>query len=153
MKIIKHNSLSPDSIVKVQDFFNDGVTVIVGNWITVNGNDIRLVDGDYILIDDFGNNVKHISLDDYNSDSDKKQQIKEQISKEIMREIWKAMQSASDAIREGILTTITTTLIALNAGEPKAALSLATATATNSFLTAGRKTTLLNILNAGVAKL
>lgn len=154
MRIIKHSSASPDAVVKVADFFNDGITHIVGNWITVANNDIKLTDGDYILVDDDGN-VNYVSLANYNGDNFIKQRIKEQISKEAARNAWKALMDSNltNAQKAAILVAVNPAFTALAFGEIQAARIIANNTATDANYTAGVKNSFISILDAGIAKL
>lgn len=71
----------------------------------------------------------------------------------LKKEIWKALAPANDATKAGILNTIPAVLIAIGDGELSAARIIANATATNADYTAGRKATLIGLIDAAIAGL
>lgn len=151
MKIIKHNSASPDPDVTQDVLFDDGVTVIQGFRINLNGSDYRLADGDYIIID--GSNSRHIPASSI--DNLLRQEYKEIVGREALRNIWKALADSNltNTVKASILQTISPVLVACLAGEVQAAKIIAQATATMADFTNPRKTALINILNEAIDKL
>lgn len=149
MKLIKHSSASPDPIV-IQQEFTAGVP---GFWVQdKNGQTWKLVDGDYIAIDDDGHVTYFASA---TIDNLARQKYKEALGKEALRNIWKALADSGliDIVKASILQTVSPVLVACLAGEVQAAKLIAQATPTTADFTAGRKNALINILNDAIAKL
>lgn len=155
MRIIKHNSASPDPIVKVADFFNDGTTQIVGNWLSArDGNDYKLADGDVILVGDDGK-ADYFSAADYAGNVIVKNMIHESIGKQLVRELFQTLkaQDLTDAQEGDLLNRIYPVLGTLADGFIRGARVMCNAIPTGGQFTNGRKTYLLNKIDAAIAKL
>jgi hypothetical protein len=153
--IVKHNSASPDSAVKVADFFNDGVTIIVGNWINIDGNDYRLSDGDYFIKDDNGVPVRYVSAAQYASDLVLQNIVREEVGRDLIRSIWAQLRASAlpDSQKAGIATAISPVMGLIRDGEITSARFLANATTTTASYTAGVKSALLSTIDQAIAKL
>jgi len=149
--ITKFNSASPPACVKVQDF----TFGVLGYWVTVENNDIKLVDGDYILQDDDEKVIGYISAGEYALGGEKAQRIKETAGKGLLRTIWQTLSQSglNDTVKASILDTISVTLIAILAGEVKASRIIANNTATTADFTNGRKNILLGLIDDAITKL
>lgn len=149
--ITKFNSSSPPSFVTVGEF----TTGVPAWWITVDGNDYRLFDGDYIIQDDNGLPVRYVSASDYASDLVLQGIVREEVGKDLIRAIWSALRASAMtyANKAGVATSISPVMGMIRDGEIQAARFLANATATTASYTAGVKTALLNLMDQHIAKL
>ena len=154
MTITKFSSASPPSFVKT-DVFNAGPPVIMASWVNLQGNDIKLSDGDYIIQDDNNIVTGYITAAQYAVGNGNTQIIKETVSKQCLRTIWQTLSQSglTDTVKASLINTILSTIVALTAGEVKAALIIANATATTTDFTTARKNALITILNNSIALL
>lgn len=155
MRTIKHSSAAPDPIVRVADFFNDGTTQVVGNWITIrNGNDVKLQDGDFIVVGDDGQ-ADHYPAATYAASAIIKNLVNEMIGKELVRDLFQTLkaQNLTDAQEGDLLNRIYPVLGCLADGFIRGSRVMCNAIPTGGQFTAPRKTYLLNQIDAAIAKL
>lgn len=155
MKVIKHSSASPDPIVRVDDFFNDGTTRIIGNWITTrDGNEHKLDDGDYIVVGDDGK-ADYFPAQTYAASTIVQNLVNEMIGKELVRDLFRTLkaQDLNDAQEGDLLTRIYPVLGTLSDGFIRGARVMCNAIPTGGQFTAGRKTYLLNKIDEAIATL
>lgn len=154
MTITKFSSLTPPAFVRT-DVFNAGPPVVMASWANVDGNDILLSNGDYLLQDDSLVLVSYYSAAQYASDVNVKAIVTENVGKELTRNIWNALiqSGVSDANKASIATTITTVMVMILGGQIVSARLLANSLSTTAAFTAGVKTSLLAIMDTAIAKL
>lgn len=148
--ITKFNSSSPPSFVREGEF----QTGVPAWWVTINNNDYRLFDGDYILLDDDGVPVKYISSSDY-SNVILQNLVHEAIGKETVRDLFKTLknQNLTQAEEGDILSRIYPVLGCLADGFIRGARVICNSTATGGQFTQARKTYLLGKIDEAISKL
>lgn len=149
--IIKFNHNAPPSYVLIQDF----TVGVLGYWVTIGFDQIKLDDGDYIVQDDNGVPVRYVSAAAYASDLVLQGIVREEVGKDLIRAIWSALRASSmtDANKAGVATAISPVMGMIRDGEIVAARFLANSTATTASYTAGVKTALLSVMDQHIAKL
>lgn len=151
MTVIKFNSASPSGFTFTGDF----TAGVPAWWVTVNNNDYRLMDGDYVVQDDNGNPSAYYSSEQYASDLVVSNLIREAIGKELIRNIWAALLASglTDAQKVGVANKIAVVIVLIQCGQISPGRFLANSITTDANFTAGVKTALLNLMDTAIAKL
>lgn len=149
--ITKFNSISPPSFVREDEF----TTGVLAWWVTVDNNEYRLFDGDYIIQDDNGVPVRYVSAADYAADLVLQNIIREEVGKDLIRTIWAALRGSNmtDANKAGVSVAITPVMVMIITGEIQAARFQANATTTTASYSNGVKTALLGLIDEAKEKL
>jgi hypothetical protein len=149
--ITKFNSASAPSFVREGEY-QEGVPAW---WVTVENNEYRLFDGDYIAQDDNGVPVRYVSAADYAADLELQNIIREEVGRDLIRTIWAALLASglTDAQKVGVANKIAVVLVMIDGGQITAGRFLADTITTDANFTAGIKTALLGFMDEAIAKL
>jgi len=149
--IVKFDHNIPPAYVLVQDF----TVGVLGYWVTIGYDQIKLADGDYIVVDDNGIPSAYYSASQYTSDLVIQALVREAVGKELIRNIWAALLASglTDAQKVGVANKIAVVIVMVQCGQITAARFLANTVTTDANFTAGVKTALLNLMDAASAKL
>src|SRR4029079_3841270 len=131
------------------DIFNAGPPVVMASWANIDGNDILLANGDYLIQDDNLVLINYYNASQYANDANVKAIITENVGKELTRNIWNALiqSGVSDANKASIATTITTVMVMILGGQIVSARLLANSLSTTAAFTASVKSSLLSIMD------
>ena len=156
MTVYKFNAaafdLSPVPYIRKDIFRMVNGVPEYGYWYSDGSNEYKLTDGDYILLT--SSTIGYISGASYASDYSVKQAVLTAIGNETQDAIGTAMKQSGLGLAQlvAILTKIQPVCIALLSGWVSESVAIANALTTDANFTPAVKTALLNILNAGAAK-
>lgn len=157
MKVVKLDTTNLPSYV-TQDLLSpptmENPQGIQGYRVFIAPNDVRLVHGDYILVDDDDNPLRVVTSAEYLS-ATVKNLIHETIGKELVRELWRVLknQDLDEAQEADLLNRIYPVLGCLADGFIRGARVMCNNTATGGAFTTARKNYLLTQINNAITKL
>lgn len=148
--IIKFDKTSPPSFVIVEEF----TTGVLGYWIRVANQTIKLTDGDYIESED-GVAVRYVSASEYALSGDKALIIRKLAGQEVFDSIVNALRTSGLSATQiiSIFGTIRDCVILCQGGEIQGARIVANNATVTANYTIGVKTALLNIIDTELLKL